>query len=757
MLPPDDDKPTPGDEPTGDAWVSDGKGDLLPVPSYPPDGAEMSLTSPAGLTAGPDAVQLLLALRRRWFTALAAGVLGAAAAAAALWYLLPTRQTVRALLQVHAAPPTNVFPSTEPRPDFATYQRTQSALIKSRHVLNTALRKPEVAELRSVREQLDPIVWLENQLRIDYAGGPEILRISITGDKPEEAATLVNAVTAAYLSEIADKERTRRRIKLDNVKELVRKFDESLKLQRRTLRELEERVGALDEHKVAFRQRLAEEKLADNSRKLLQAQGDAHKTRIELSVQQAKEKALANLTFSEAVVQEHLRRDVAVVRHLEKKEELEAILKAEIAKIKDPATAEKVPAIAKHRQELQTLEAALQTKQEQLRPVIEQQLRVNARQELLNAIGALQDRLALTQEYEKSLEDKVNRLHEETRLLDQGRLDLDSYRREIASDEAMVKKLKAEQDTLEVELDAPSRVTPIEEAVVSQSYDRKRQLLGALGAGGATFFGVLVLVAWLEFRTRRVNSADQVVQGLGMRLMGTLPMLPQAGRPRFSQLMARQEFNWRSVLTESVDAARTMLLHAARAQGVQVVMVTSAVGGEGKTSLSSQLAASLARAGRRVVLVDCDLRKPSAHRLFQFERGPGLSEVLRGEVELTTVLRQTRAGGLFVLTAGQGDALAIQALAQDRLGEVFERLRPDFDFIILDSCPILPVADSLLVAQHADGVVFSVLQGVSRLPAVYAAYQRLAVLGVRTLGAVVSGIPETSYGDCYRYATPTAE
>jgi hypothetical protein len=96
------------------------------------------------------------------------------------------------------------------------------------------------------------------------------------------------------------------------------------------------------------------------------------------------------------------------------------------------------------------------------------------------------------------------------------------------------------------------------------------------------------------------------------------------------------------------------------------------------------------------------------------------------------------------------------SLAQDMLHGLFEELRGQFDYVILDSCPVLPVADSLLVAQHADGVILSILGDQSRVPRVHAAQQRLAALGARVLGAVVNGLRGDPYSPGCQNAMPTA-
>jgi capsular exopolysaccharide synthesis family protein len=168
----------------------------------------------------------------------------------------------------------------------------------------------------------------------------------------------------------------------------------------------------------------------------------------------------------------------------------------------------------------------------------------------------------------------------------------------------------------------------------------------------------------------------------------------------------------------------------------------------------------MARSGRKTLLIDCDLRNPSAHKLFNVALEPGLASVLRGEISVEDALHATQATGLWIMPAGACDGEALSMLARDGVLPVFERLRNDFDFIVVDSSPVLPVADSLMIAQQVDGVLFAILREVSRLPKVHEAYQKLVTLGVRMLGAVVNGTSGEVYGYGYgygnnsRYLTP---
>ena len=186
-----------------------------------------------------------------------------------------------------------------------------------------------------------------------------------------------------------------------------------------------------------------------------------------------------------------------------------------------------------------------------------------------------------------------------------------------------------------------------------------------------------------------------------------------------------------------------MLIHAARSGSHRVIMIASALSGEGKTSLASHLATSLARSGQKTLLIDADLRCPSIHRLFDLTLDPGLSELLRGEVAFEDVIVSTAVEELKVLTAGKCDTRTLRILSQGGLGGLFAQLKDQYDFVIVDSSPILPVADAQIIAQQVDAVLFSILADVSRKTKIQAAYQRIAALGVKVLGAVVTGVHDS--------------
>jgi len=129
--------------------------------------------------------------------------------------------------------------------------------------------------------------------------------------------------------------------------------------------------------------------------------------------------------------------------------------------------------------------------------------------------------------------------------------------------------------------------------------------------------------------------------------------------------------------------------------------------------------------------------------------------VLLDEVHLAEATRSTPVDGLWMIPAGHWDREVMDALARDGLEEIFDKLKADYDFIIVDSHPVLLATDALLVGQYADAVLLSLLRDVSQSPRVYAACQRLGALGIRILGAVVHGMAgEEYFGSGYTKPSP---
>jgi capsular exopolysaccharide synthesis family protein len=653
------------------------------------------------------------------------------------------------MLHVASNRPQVLGPLPEPSADFSTYQRTQLAMVKSRFVLNAALRE-KAGKQAMLRNKDNPVDWLEKELKADYAIAPEVLRISLKGDDPDELLTMVSAVVQAYLKEIVHKEKTRRNHHLEQLEDLFAKFDQSLKRKREMLAALAKRAGAKDSQVLALRHQFAMKRLNMEQENLAKLKSELLGKEARLRTLEAEVQAKAQTAVPQSVLDRHVDNDPVVADQQSRLTILEKEIERHRARL-NPRNAEAHLKRMGLTSELAAARAALAKLRDKVRPEIARQLRERLTREDEARIAQLKREIAILKDHEAILDGLVERWTKETRDINETSVDLESVKGEIQQTEEMASRVGRQMDALKVELLAPERITLLEEPFVTATQDEKKQIILTGLAALGLFCLVVMGIGYQEFRARRIGTAEEVVQGLGLRLLGSLPVLPNQRTPRLLAGDSARQQHQVKILTESIDATRTMLLHAARTDSKRVVMVTSALGGEGKTSLAGHLAASLARAGYRTLLADGDLRRPALHRLFDVPLDPGFNELLRGEVHLAEVIRTTMADRLWVIPGGRWDDGVSQVLAQGDVAGIFQQLKTNYDFVVVDSSPALLVADSLLIAQRVDAVLFSVLRDVSLLPAVYSAYQKFTALGVPILGAVANGTQSPVYASDYQY------
>ena len=203
----------------------------------------------------------------------------------------------------------------------------------------------------------------------------------------------------------------------------------------------------------------------------------------------------------------------------------------------------------------------------------------------------------------------------------------------------------------------------------------------------------------------------------------------------------------KSLAAEQYRQLRTRLAHAEGAGTLRTVLVTSPQKGEGKSVTSANLALTMAQElQRRVVIVEADLRKPSMQELFGLPPGPGLTEYLAGAVELKDVMRFLPEHNLTVIHAGSAAANPAELLGSTAMRRLLDTLRTRFDRVILDTPPVLPLADVAVLAPMVDGMLMVVRAGVTPKPAIENALR--AFDSSRLLGIVLN---DSGHEQDYRY------
>jgi capsular exopolysaccharide synthesis family protein len=270
-------------------------------------------------------------------------------------------------------------------------------------------------------------------------------------------------------------------------------------------------------------------------------------------------------------------------------------------------------------------------------------------------------------------------------------------------------------------------------------------LLGGLGGG-------LMLAFILDSLDDTLRTTDDLEQ-LALPALGAIPLITDgmtpmsnkgAGSPRLpaSQSGPVAFEAPRSQVAEAIRAVRTSLLLSSIDRQPKVLVVTSSVPGEGKSTVSSNLAVSLAQRGERVLLVDADLRRSTVHQKFGMRSAAkGLSTLLSTGKEDGAVLTPIQElPNLKILPAGPHPPAPAEALASRRMGDLIDEWRTQYDHVIIDTSPLLPVADTLTIAAKADGVAIVVRSGLSRIKAVQRTRGLLLRAGAHIFGAVVNGV-----------------
>lgn len=204
-----------------------------------------------------------------------------------------------------------------------------------------------------------------------------------------------------------------------------------------------------------------------------------------------------------------------------------------------------------------------------------------------------------------------------------------------------------------------------------------------------------------------------------------------------------------TLISESYRSLRTGLLLSS-ARELKSVAVTSAMAGEGKTATAANLAVVLAQLGRQVLIVDCDLRKPRLHQVFRVSNRAGLVSQLTGTAE-TEPIHPTEVPNLWVIPAGPIPPNPSELLSSDRLRDWLRQMRTRFDFVVLDTPPVLAVADAIIVGRLVDGVVLTLRSGKVTREEARLCRDRLRQAGIKILGAVLNRYRSLQAGLGKRY------
>ncbi len=680
----------------------------------------------------PSSNPVLKYLLYRWASVLFLGGLLAIALATTAWYAIPSKFTTSSLIRVAAEIPSLAAGDITNRADFATYLKTQAALIRSYGVLHSALLDPSIAMLPMLREQPDAVAFLAEEIKLDYQDGSELVRLQLSGDDANAITKVVNAVQDAYFREVVEDEQRRKKMRLSRIEETIdRMKGEVENRQTRSKPAPAKNAGQIYGPQLAANQviKLREQLAAAESG--IKSQEDRI-TSLQKRIGQPESEwidppnLLEQIDRDTDIQQRQLRMQAAQVK-IDEYKRVYAIIDTDAFR----SLEEKLIVETKLRDELR------QTKMADYRkanlPFVAQQLRRQYDEAKEQLVRQRQQR----REIDKQIAEYQSILDAETVATD---LKIDYNIVEIQDRQGLIGSLIDRVNLLRIELDAPPRVRPLQPAVVPQKRDNRRQILGCVLAAllGFGLVGIAV-VSYEIVQKRAISYADAQTIAPVLGVMPTMPAVTMRMSETLKEI--RVPGNAMPIVCEAMDKLRGLLQRELNSPS-KVIMIGSAREEDGKNFLAWQLAQSFHRGGERTLLIDFDLRQPMLHTYFAASNEDGVCDVLVGHRDVRSAIRVV-PNGLAFLPAGEWSELIRRELVTDRLGLFLNHLRQAFDVIVVNTHPVLAVAETYALAGLADAVLLSVRKHQSRLELLARARDKITGLTPAVFGLVFSGANET--------------
>jgi polysaccharide biosynthesis transport protein len=325
-----------------------------------------------------------------------------------------------------------------------------------------------------------------------------------------------------------------------------------------------------------------------------------------------------------------------------------------------------------------------------------------------------------------------------------------------------------------------SNVVIVDEAQPSTSPSSPNISKSVVTAAVLSLVGAIALAFLLDFLNNRLKTPEEVEQYLRVPNLAVVPVfsyvedkardslkalrlakktVDQPSMPaRVPRAHPRElvgALNPYSVHGEAYRTLRTAILLSRAGAPPKSILMTSTTSGEGKTVTSTNAAVLFAHTGAKVLLVDADLRRPRCHRVFAMDKEPGLTEVLTGGRAVFEMIRPTQVEGLSILTSGSLPPNPTELLGSDRMKKILAEIAASFDFIVIDSPPVLPVSDSVLLSTIVDGVVVVVNSANTAKQQIRVACARLKYARSKIFGIVLNKVnlqsPEYKYYKNYYF------
>jgi len=622
------------------------------------------------------------------------------------------------------------------------YLFTQAELLQSTAILSHVLKTLEAEHIRTLADVSNPMLALRRGLNTHVGKKDELISISFKSPYPDEAAHIVNTLVDAYITFHDERKRSTAIEVLRILKEEKTKRDAELVQKLRCMMEFRRENEGLafgtdqDSNVILRRLERLSEALTEAQLAVVESQG-----------------------FHQLAWQ--MADDPASLRHF---------IEAQRSRGVYISTASEVASL---QSDVRRIERDQADSLRELRPGHPALVAVNAELEglrkQLDDLGLEYAKGQVTvaeQQYltAKKKEEELRKYFEEQR---QQAIALNNQLAEytiLQSDYEQTRKLCDLLDDRIKELDVSTEVGALNISILEAAElptepshpQRARIIAMALGLG---LFGGVSLALVREGKDQRLRSADEVSTLLGLPILGVIPSMAS---PRQTPAIRAQKVRISpdSREAEAFRTVRTAVFFGAPKDETRTILFTSAVPGEGKSTVTANLAIAMAQAGQKVLVVDADFRRPMQHTIFSLDRkSRGLSAVLAGQMTLEEATEPTKLKNLYVITCGPDVPNPAEMLNSESFTRIIKTLTANYDRILIDSPPVMAVTDALILGAMCDATILVLRAGTSMRKISIQARESLASVDAKVLGAIVNDVSHKSgrygyssrYGSYYRY------
>jgi succinoglycan biosynthesis transport protein ExoP len=681
------------------------------------------------------------AVRCWWMIAGPIAVCLACGAGYAVYALTPPNYTASVWLEIREQG--DSLWGTESAEQSSRFVDNQLQMLTSPSVITEVTSHPKVGSTPELVREANPVAALRKLLKVRRQGKSDYYVVEFTSQIPSRAALIPTEVAKSYKRTLDDESKVRKKSIIDSLRKLKGEQQTTLEEFRKKIADKAKEVGAKDPYGLPQTE-IGPTKTVASELNAQLAQAEVNHEFLKAEVAADKEAINKQpVPDPKLFVDSRIDRDPRILELLAKGEELQKTEQELADAVTNP---QKHPKVVARKKEIAKNKSDVEKMRKKVAEEYSGNFATQAELAKTSQIAELDRKLkrseiALQHLQTRRTEELENQAEVSGDLHDLDFLKSD-YERTLAVSAMVADRLYK----LENEPPGSDRVRIREDAVEPKLPDQaipyKKILMAALGAF-AIPFGCAVAYEVLH---QRVNCRKQL-ETLDVPCSVTeIAALPSRSR---ALLSGRREDRL-DLFIESVDGLRTSLMVPSGKREVRVFAVTSAIPGEGKTSLSTQFALSLASAtGEPTLLIDGDLRYPDVHNAFEIEQSPGLADVFDKTCAPSEAIVKARGDNLFVLPAGELVGNPHRVTANGRFRELIGELRTHFKYIVIDTPPILPASEALVMAKAADATLLVARRDHSRLDLVKEASQKIVSSGSRFAGVVLSGVPSRDYQ--YRY------